>query len=226
MGNRTTLRCRWRLWRLPITILQRCPTRSKHWGDAKGERSSFIINLNVFAHIHQQVCSEASSRPDEQQFVPITIKKSLRLIINIKLLSFKVVCEDNQRPMIPPHWHEKDVLHKMTQLMKDCWYKMPASRLTALRIKKTIGCINSDEKNGYIMWMRMVQESEESGNMLLNWSPPVLRVASEQWNSFFWYKHFRWLLLRSVCSVCNIVCWESAEKWNEEKSISFRLRTL
>lgn len=100
------------------------------------------------------------------------------------------MCEDNQRPMILPHWHDKDVLHKMTQLMKDCWYKMPASRLTALRIKKTIGGINSDEKNGYIMWMTMVQESEESGKMLLNWSPPVLRVASETVKLFFWYKLF------------------------------------
>jgi hypothetical protein len=87
---------------------------------------------------------------DGQQFVPITITANY-IAISSFFFSFKVVCEDNQRPMIPPHWADFEVLDKINQLMKDCWYKTPASRITALRIKKTLGSINSDEKFTHIM---------------------------------------------------------------------------
>lgn len=73
--------------------------------------------------------------------------------LQLKLIgsNFKVVCENDQRPTIPPHWHDSHVLHKMSQLMKDCWYKKPASRLTSLRTKKTLASINSDEKFNHLM---------------------------------------------------------------------------
>jgi TGF-beta receptor type-1 len=61
-------------------------------------------------------------------------------------LPYQVVYIDNQRPIIPNHWHSYDVLHSMSKIMKDCWYQNPASRLTALRVKKTLASLSYNEK--------------------------------------------------------------------------------
>ncbi|CRK97925.1 CLUMA_CG011298, isoform C [Clunio marinus] len=58
----------------------------------------------------------------------------------------KVVCIDNQRPIIPNRWQASDVLHSMSKIMKDCWYQNPASRLSALRVKKTLANLSFNEK--------------------------------------------------------------------------------
>lgn len=47
------------------------------------------------------------------------------------------------------------VMQAMSGIMKECWYKMPAARLSALRIKKTMVKITAlvDEKsktNGHV----------------------------------------------------------------------------
>ncbi|KAG5680347.1 hypothetical protein PVAND_009857 [Polypedilum vanderplanki] len=58
----------------------------------------------------------------------------------------KVVCTDNQRPVIPNKWQSSDLLLGMSKIMKDCWYQNPAARLTALRIKKTLSTLSVNEK--------------------------------------------------------------------------------
>lgn len=50
----------------------------------------------------------------------------------------KVVCVDKQRPPIPNRWQSYEALRVMSKIMKECWYHNAASRLTALRVKKTI----------------------------------------------------------------------------------------
>lgn len=52
---------------------------------------------------------------------------------------------DEQRPSIPNRWHASEVMHNMSKVMKECWYQNPAARLTALRIKKTLANILSDD---------------------------------------------------------------------------------
>ncbi|XP_041036337.1 activin receptor type-1-like isoform X3 [Carcharodon carcharias] len=57
----------------------------------------------------------------------------------------KVVCTDHQRPNIPNRWLSDPILFSVAKLMKESWYQNPAARLTALRIKKTLGALaNSD----------------------------------------------------------------------------------
>ncbi|CAN9497811.1 unnamed protein product [Ophioblennius macclurei] len=55
----------------------------------------------------------------------------------------KVVCVDQQRPIIPNRWFSDPTLTSMAKLMKECWYQNPSARLTALRIKKTLTKIDN-----------------------------------------------------------------------------------
>jgi TGF-beta receptor type-1 len=51
----------------------------------------------------------------------------------------KVVCGDGARPELPDHWTtDKGTLLQMAKLMAECCYENPNSRLTALRVKKTL----------------------------------------------------------------------------------------
>ncbi|KAF6199114.1 hypothetical protein GE061_007139 [Apolygus lucorum] len=50
----------------------------------------------------------------------------------------KVVCIDQQRPVLPNRWASDPVLSSMGKLMKECWHFNPHARLPALRVKKTL----------------------------------------------------------------------------------------
>jgi len=50
-----------------------------------------------------------------------------------------VVCDKKIRPTCPNRWHASELLKSLSKLMKECWYENPGARLTALRIKKSIG---------------------------------------------------------------------------------------
>uniref|UniRef100_A0A8B9TE81 receptor protein serine/threonine kinase n=1 Tax=Anas platyrhynchos TaxID=8839 RepID=A0A8B9TE81_ANAPL len=50
----------------------------------------------------------------------------------------KVVCVDQQTPVIPNRLFSDSVLSALAKVMKECWYQSPSARLTALRIKKTL----------------------------------------------------------------------------------------
>ncbi|XP_019742643.1 bone morphogenetic protein receptor, type IBb [Hippocampus comes] len=50
----------------------------------------------------------------------------------------KVVCLKQQRPAFASSWAADECLHPMAKLMSECWSHKPASRLTALRVKKTL----------------------------------------------------------------------------------------
>ncbi|ESO84195.1 hypothetical protein LOTGIDRAFT_108334, partial [Lottia gigantea] len=58
----------------------------------------------------------------------------------------KVVSVDKIRPNIPNRWHSDWALKVLSKVMSECWTNNPAARLTALRVKKTLGKIreNSD----------------------------------------------------------------------------------
>ncbi|KFV71806.1 Serine/threonine-protein kinase receptor R3, partial [Dryobates pubescens] len=55
----------------------------------------------------------------------------------------KVVCIDQQTPVIPNRLFSDSVLSALAKIMKECWYQSPSARLTALRIKKTLKKLNS-----------------------------------------------------------------------------------
>ncbi|XP_041374895.1 TGF-beta receptor type-1-like [Gigantopelta aegis] len=57
----------------------------------------------------------------------------------------KVVCVEKHRPAIPNRWQSLESLHVMAKLMKECWYPNAAARLTALRIRKTLASLSSQE---------------------------------------------------------------------------------
>ncbi|XP_076227488.1 TGF-beta receptor type-1 babo isoform X4 [Nomia melanderi] len=57
----------------------------------------------------------------------------------------KVVCTDRQRPSIPNRWQSIEALQVMSKVMKECWYHNAAARLTALRIKKSLGNYGATE---------------------------------------------------------------------------------
>ena len=50
----------------------------------------------------------------------------------------KVVCGDGARPELPSHWEASPSMAQIGKLMQECWYENPASRLAALRVKKSI----------------------------------------------------------------------------------------
>uniref|UniRef100_A0A8C6T7S4 receptor protein serine/threonine kinase n=1 Tax=Neogobius melanostomus TaxID=47308 RepID=A0A8C6T7S4_9GOBI len=50
----------------------------------------------------------------------------------------EVVCIKKQRPSFANHWTSDECLRQMGKLMSECWAHNPASRLTALRVKKTL----------------------------------------------------------------------------------------
>ncbi|XP_050186991.1 serine/threonine-protein kinase receptor R3 isoform X1 [Myiozetetes cayanensis] len=55
----------------------------------------------------------------------------------------KVVCVDQQTPVIPNRLFSDSVLSALAKVMKECWYQSPSARLTALRIKKTLKKLNN-----------------------------------------------------------------------------------
>ncbi|KAK7506299.1 hypothetical protein BaRGS_00002411 [Batillaria attramentaria] len=57
----------------------------------------------------------------------------------------KVVCVDRHRPALPNRWQAMESLRVMARLMKECWYHNAAARLTALRIRKTLAGLASQE---------------------------------------------------------------------------------
>lgn len=50
----------------------------------------------------------------------------------------KVVCVDQQRPVLPNRWVSDATLMSMGRVMKECWHPNPDVRLTSLRVKKTL----------------------------------------------------------------------------------------
>lgn len=57
----------------------------------------------------------------------------------------KVVCDERHRPALPNRWQAVEPLRVMARLMKECWYHNAAARLTALRIRKTLASLASQE---------------------------------------------------------------------------------
>jgi TGF-beta receptor type-1 len=58
----------------------------------------------------------------------------------------KVVVTNEHRPEIPNRWMSKKATRTMASVMTECWSTNPAARLTSMRIKKTIGSLNSSEE--------------------------------------------------------------------------------
>ncbi|XP_056146403.1 bone morphogenetic protein receptor, type IBb [Lampris incognitus] len=52
-----------------------------------------------------------------------------------------VVCRMRQRPLLAIRWNSDRGLQQFGKLMSECWAHNPASRLTALRVKKSLGKI-------------------------------------------------------------------------------------
>ncbi|XP_053267739.1 bone morphogenetic protein receptor, type IBb [Pleuronectes platessa] len=50
----------------------------------------------------------------------------------------EVVCIKKQRPSFANRWSSDECLRQMGKLMSECWAHNPASRLTALRVRKTL----------------------------------------------------------------------------------------
>lgn len=62
----------------------------------------------------------------------------------------KVVCIEKLRPEIPAEdWLQDTVLAEITKIMQECWYENAVSRLTALRVKKSLTTI-IDSQNSII----------------------------------------------------------------------------
>ncbi|XP_077998950.1 bone morphogenetic protein receptor type-1B-like [Glandiceps talaboti] len=57
----------------------------------------------------------------------------------------RIVYVEKRRPAIPNRWHSDDCLRTMAKVMQECWHHTPAARLTALRVKKTIGRMKEEE---------------------------------------------------------------------------------
>ncbi|XP_074649583.1 bone morphogenetic protein receptor type-1B-like [Tubulanus polymorphus] len=52
----------------------------------------------------------------------------------------KVVCDPHRkRPAIPNRWSSDEYLRSLAKIMQECWNGSPAARLTALRVKKSLG---------------------------------------------------------------------------------------
>ncbi|XP_061630578.1 serine/threonine-protein kinase receptor R3 isoform X3 [Phyllopteryx taeniolatus] len=56
----------------------------------------------------------------------------------------KVVCVDQQRPILHNRLHSHPIMSSIVKIMKECWYQNPPARLTALRVKKTLSKLDPD----------------------------------------------------------------------------------
>ncbi|XP_066509415.1 bone morphogenetic protein receptor type-1B-like [Hoplias malabaricus] len=54
----------------------------------------------------------------------------------------EVVCLKRKRPAFSLHWKADESLRQLERLMAECWAHVPGSRLTALRVKKTLAKIS------------------------------------------------------------------------------------
>ncbi|VDP92001.1 unnamed protein product [Echinostoma caproni] len=52
-----------------------------------------------------------------------------------------IVCEQGLRPMIPTVWSKHHVLVTLQDIMSECWYPSPTTRLPALRVKKSLAAL-------------------------------------------------------------------------------------
>lgn len=50
----------------------------------------------------------------------------------------KIVCDDEHRPVILNRWHSDETMSILATMMKEMWSQSPTSRLTMLRVKKTL----------------------------------------------------------------------------------------
>lgn len=50
----------------------------------------------------------------------------------------KIVCIDQQRPVLPNRWASDSVLNGLGKVMRECWHQNANARLPALRVKKTL----------------------------------------------------------------------------------------
>ncbi|KAF5926671.1 hypothetical protein HPG69_001300 [Diceros bicornis minor] len=57
----------------------------------------------------------------------------------------EVVCIKKLRPSFPNRWTSDECLRQMGKLMTECWAHNPASRLTALRVKKTLAKMSESQ---------------------------------------------------------------------------------
>ncbi|XP_023692423.1 bone morphogenetic protein receptor type-1B [Paramormyrops kingsleyae] len=57
----------------------------------------------------------------------------------------EVVCIKRSRPSFPNRWSSDECLRQMGKLMTECWAHSPASRLTALRVKKTLARMSESQ---------------------------------------------------------------------------------
>ncbi|KAL0979823.1 hypothetical protein UPYG_G00190230 [Umbra pygmaea] len=57
----------------------------------------------------------------------------------------EVVCLKRLRPSFPNRWTSDECLRQMGKLMTECWAPNPASRLTALRVKKTLAKMSESQ---------------------------------------------------------------------------------
>ncbi|XP_035248309.1 bone morphogenetic protein receptor type-1B isoform X2 [Anguilla anguilla] len=57
----------------------------------------------------------------------------------------EVVCIKRLRPSFPNRWTSDECLRLMGKLMSECWAHGPASRLTALRVKKTLAKMSESQ---------------------------------------------------------------------------------
>ncbi|XP_075881799.1 bone morphogenetic protein receptor type-1B-like isoform X2 [Nelusetta ayraudi] len=57
----------------------------------------------------------------------------------------EVVCIKRLRPSFPNRWTSDECLRQMGKLMTECWAQNPASRLTALRVKKTLAKMSESQ---------------------------------------------------------------------------------
>ncbi|XP_047448686.1 bone morphogenetic protein receptor type-1B isoform X2 [Mugil cephalus] len=57
----------------------------------------------------------------------------------------EVVCIKKLRPSFPNRWTSDECLRQMGKLMTECWAHSPASRLTTLRVKKTLAKMSESQ---------------------------------------------------------------------------------
>ncbi|XP_072288774.1 bone morphogenetic protein receptor type-1B isoform X1 [Eucyclogobius newberryi] len=57
----------------------------------------------------------------------------------------EVVCIKRLRPSFPNRWTSDECLRQIGKLMTECWAHNPASRLTALRVKKTLAKMSESQ---------------------------------------------------------------------------------
>ncbi|EDO30434.1 predicted protein [Nematostella vectensis] len=98
----------------------------------------YAFGLVLWEITRRCICSDKCEDYQLPYFDKICVDPSIEEV-------WKVVCLEKYRPSHPNYWLQDQVMMRVAKLMQECWHHSPEARLPALRIKKTLQSLYTEE---------------------------------------------------------------------------------